>query len=380
MVTNDKSSQIVSPRFSVFPKRFLASAYFVLIAVPLCAADSLSAEAASWPFEPARDTFSPEAAFDMRSLNEDVAGQSGFVRANANGDFVLGDGTPARFWAVTSYVGRDEPFVVKPLGRQDAPDLAHHARWLAKRGVNMVKLLIAIHPDAKKQPEATAFDPNPASLQAAAEFATDPAALLAFLVGPVLTGTNPAIVATKPASLVPWIGLSAGTVRSSTGELELNWKLGRFQLDAPQAQGVAAFFDRSPSVALSTLSMSCKNPYGVVIAVALDGNPLATSRRILVQTGTQSAPTGWRTSAVTLKTKDGREISGHRVDATGKSPWQVESFNGRITLHNPALTHATRLDLNGMPVAPIPLSKEGEGRTFDWPEATLYVLLEAPAS
>ncbi len=44
--------------------------------------------------------------------------------------FVLGDGTPARFWGVTTYVQRD----------RSAEDLAHHARFLAKRGVNMVRL------------------------------------------------------------------------------------------------------------------------------------------------------------------------------------------------------------------------------------------------
>ena len=66
----------------------------------------------------------------MRSLNEKVAGQSGFVRLSPDGDsFVLGDGTPARFWGVS----------VDANSARIADDLAHHARFLAKRGVNMVR-------------------------------------------------------------------------------------------------------------------------------------------------------------------------------------------------------------------------------------------------
>ncbi len=53
------------------------------------------------------------------------------MRLSPDGEsFVLGDGSPVRFWAVTTYVQRD----------RSAEDLAHHARFLAKRGVNMVRL------------------------------------------------------------------------------------------------------------------------------------------------------------------------------------------------------------------------------------------------
>jgi len=95
------------------------------------AKSDLQAGAGTWPFLPERDTFSPQAMFDLRNLNEKVAGQSGFVRLSPDGDsFVLGDGSPVRFWGVTTYVQRD----------RSAADLAHHARFLAKRGVNMVRL------------------------------------------------------------------------------------------------------------------------------------------------------------------------------------------------------------------------------------------------
>jgi hypothetical protein len=87
-------------------------------------------QAGTWPFLPERDTFSPSAKFDLRGLNEKLAGENGFVRLSRDGEsFVLGDGSPVRFWAVNTYVQRD----------RSADDLAHHARFLAKRGVNMVR-------------------------------------------------------------------------------------------------------------------------------------------------------------------------------------------------------------------------------------------------
>src|SRR3954466_12959427 len=73
------------------------------------------AQAASWPFDPTPDSFSADALLDLRSLNEKIAGETGFVRVGANGEFVRGDGQPLRFWAVNTDVGRGV-FVAKPLG------------------------------------------------------------------------------------------------------------------------------------------------------------------------------------------------------------------------------------------------------------------------
>jgi hypothetical protein len=98
-----------------------------------------AAGAATWAFEPPPDRFSAEALLDLRSLNEAVAGEHGFVRTDGRGGFVRGDGQPIRFWAVNSEVGL-RPFVATPLGLRQAPDLARHARFLAKRGVNLVRL------------------------------------------------------------------------------------------------------------------------------------------------------------------------------------------------------------------------------------------------
>lgn len=83
----------------------------------------------TWAFQPEPDDYDSESKLDLRYLNEKVAGASGFVRLAANGqDFVRGDGQPIRFWGVNSYVWR-----------QGTAALQDNARFLAKRGVNMVR-------------------------------------------------------------------------------------------------------------------------------------------------------------------------------------------------------------------------------------------------
>ncbi|MFO0956568.1 MAG: hypothetical protein U0800_03765 [Isosphaeraceae bacterium] len=109
----------------------------------------------TWAFQPSRDTFSPDALFDLRSLNEKVAGEHGFVKLSKDGEgFALGDGSPVRFWAVTTYVQRD----------RSSEELAHHARFLAKRGVNMVRYHGEIEPKGK---EGNAEEADPKALDQA---------------------------------------------------------------------------------------------------------------------------------------------------------------------------------------------------------------------
>ena len=90
------------------------------------------AEPGKWNFEPNLDDFTPSALLDLRSLNEALAGQSGYVRkaADQSGKLELGDGTPVRFWGAN-------------LGNSgsDLASFSLQAQFLAKRGVNLVRYL-----------------------------------------------------------------------------------------------------------------------------------------------------------------------------------------------------------------------------------------------
>ncbi len=92
--------------------------------------------AGRWAFNPPPDEFSSSALLDLRGLNHKFAGERGFLtRTKTGDDFVFSDGSPARFWAVG-----DDAF---------NKNLARHARFLAKRGINMVRFHMNITPTGK---------------------------------------------------------------------------------------------------------------------------------------------------------------------------------------------------------------------------------------
>lgn len=87
-------------------------------------------EIGTWAFQPAQDPSRPGALIDLRHLNESAAGETGFIRLSPDGmSFLRGDGRPIRFWAVVDYGWRMEPEAMR-----------RHLRWLAKLGVNMVRV------------------------------------------------------------------------------------------------------------------------------------------------------------------------------------------------------------------------------------------------
>jgi len=82
-----------------------------------------------WSFEPKPETFGNDAPLDLRSLNENEAGESGFLQADGD-SFKLGNGQPVRFWAVNTILPAN------PTHDQ----LDFMAARFAKLGINMVRL------------------------------------------------------------------------------------------------------------------------------------------------------------------------------------------------------------------------------------------------
>lgn len=105
----------------------------------------------TWAFNPPQDNFSSRAVLDLRNLNEKEAGETGWIKASKNGDFLKGDGKSIRFWSINTGVERDKPFKTRPLWKSNEPSIRKHARWLAKYGVNMVRCHSHINPDPKNQ-------------------------------------------------------------------------------------------------------------------------------------------------------------------------------------------------------------------------------------
>ncbi|MDA3821332.1 MAG: hypothetical protein PF450_01780 [Bacteroidales bacterium] len=97
----------------------------LILIIPACSVEKQT----TWNFEYPGDEFSEAAMLDLRYLNESYAGEHGFIKLSEDGEsFVRGDGEEIRFWPVN---GGDA------TRRMSDEELAWHARFLAKQGVNM---------------------------------------------------------------------------------------------------------------------------------------------------------------------------------------------------------------------------------------------------
>lgn len=197
----------------------------------------------------------------------------------------------------------------------------------------------------------------------------------AFLVGPVEVryGGDPA--KSRVTDLAQYVDPAAKTIRSNTGEITLDYGKGYCTVDAPRAQGVAAFFGSRRAFKLSDVEIECGNEFGAVYTVSMDGLPLKSSGKVLVQVNTPSRPTGWKEVPTTIKVKEG-SFDGYRVESFGKAPWQVIGAQVTLTIANPKLQKATVLDPNGNPMGEAPLTRTAGSVRLRFPTNTLYVVLE----
>ncbi len=111
----------------------------VLVALPSMGLAQETTEPKTWAFQHPKDPFDAKAMLDLRYLNEKQAGETGFLKLSSDGNsFVRGDGQPIRLWAVGSDVHK-----------KSKEEMTQHARFLAKIGVNMVRIHTQINPGAK---------------------------------------------------------------------------------------------------------------------------------------------------------------------------------------------------------------------------------------
>jgi hypothetical protein len=130
-------------------------------------------------------------------------------------------------------------------------------------------------------------------------------------------------------------------IRSSTGELIWNYGKGIVAFNTPKAQGAAGFLSELDELKLGDVVIRSRNEYGAVAVISLDGEPLRTSKRILLQVMTEDANEGWTTAAA----GDGLK----RITSLGGPPIVVRNIDATVTIKRPdaAKLAVTALDANG---------------------------------
>ncbi len=95
-----------------------------------------------WTMSFPEDAFTNDALLDLSYLNETTAGENGFIKLSEDGnDFVNGNGEPVRFWAI----GGGDAASHDAFRPMTDVQLEYYAKFLAKRGVNMIRYHGAIH-------------------------------------------------------------------------------------------------------------------------------------------------------------------------------------------------------------------------------------------
>ena len=177
--------------------------------------------------------------------------------------------------------------------------------------------------------------------------------------------TTPA--ATKVTDLQPYLDTAAQTVRSSTDELKLDYGQGVLTINAAQAQGWSGLLKAGGGAAdLKDLAITSDMELGHIIAVALDGQPLAKSGKILLQVMSEEKETNFQTELVSPNLK--------RIVNIGTEPWLVKELRGTIRFKraDAAQLQVTALDFNGYPT-----TSAGTAQEIKLQPHTVYYLISA---
>ena len=127
--------------------------------------------------------------------------------------------------------------------------------------------------------------------------------------------------------------LEAGAqqVVSDTGEIQRDWVLGVQTINTPLTQAAAGWLGGT-TVALGDVTVQLSTPKAAVLVSALDGQPIASSRDILVTTVARVVATG------------------------GRMPYRSEPVTGELAIRAPAGLKLTALAPDGSAKADVPTS------------------------
>lgn len=167
--------------------------------------------------------------------------------------------------------------------------------------------------------------------------------------------------------LKPFVDRERQRVTASNGQLQLHYGPGVLTINAPAAQGVSGKLNAQREFVLGDVTIASPLDLAHIILVALDGRPLKTSKRMLLQAMSEERATGFETEPA----GDGV----HQIKSIGTDPWQVRALAGRVVLRrsDAAGLKVTPLDLNGRTT-----SRRFTGESFELEPATVYYLIEAP--
>jgi len=211
-------------------------------------------------------------------------------------------------------------------------------------------------PEGRNADFRIAEAPNAAQAEHIAGF--DP---LSFFVGRVERTFDPGA---RPvaADLSPFIDRADKRITSSTGQIVWDYGRGLLTVNSPRSQCAAGFLARAGAIKLGDVTIESKNEYGAIHVISLDGQPLATARRILIQAFTEEKMYGFQAFNGVI-----RDI--------GRAPITVRDIDASITMAAGGALTATSLDEQGYARAALQPRMNGAAATISLPRDSLYTIL-----
>jgi hypothetical protein len=129
----------------------------------------------------------------------------------------------------------------------------------------------------------------------------------------------------KQVDMGKYLNTVKSTVKSSTGQLKIDYKRGLLLINTPRSQGATGFFSGDDAaLKLHDVTLLFKGNYGTVLVTSLDGEKINKSKHILIQVLTEDSNHKWETSKITGK-------KFRRLDSVGNSPLIVKEIAGLVT-------------------------------------------------
>lgn len=138
-----------------------------------------------------------------------------------------------------------------------------------------------------------------------------------------------------------YIDRRAKTVKSTHGQLHLDYDKGVLMINTAMAAGMVGFIGEKNRTQIGEILILCRNEFASVLVVSLDDRPIAESKRLLIQTMTESQPYGYKTEGGRITNLGGPPLGVREIRCAIKLPWDI----GKVTA----------LDENGYPTdRPVP--------------------------
>ena len=179
---------------------------------------------------------------------------------------------------------------------------------------------------------------------------------------------GPEAARTEVEPLGRLVDRNAKTVKASNGEMFLDYGKGVLTINAAAAQGVLGNLRAAGSIDLGDIQVESSLDVGAIMLVSLDGAPVQSSSRLLLQVMSEEQSTGFETEDAA----DGAKL----IKATGRDPWQIKGMTGSVVFkQGAAQLKITSLDHAGNPQRPLPLEA---GKLTLAPDVLYYSIIREP--